>query len=80
MVEPLKAIDISYHGVKVGDYIADIVVEKTVIVEIKAVKGLDDVFSAQCLNYLKATGLPICLLINFGRPKLEIKRFIKTHN
>ena len=80
VIEPLKAIDVFYHGVKVGDYIADIVVEQTVIVEIKAVKALDEVFSAQCLNYLKATGLPLCLLINFGRSKLEIKRFVNTQN
>ncbi len=46
------------------------------IVELKAVKAFDDVHFAQCINYLKATGMKICLLINFGQPKIEIKRFV----
>jgi GxxExxY protein len=59
----------------VGTYIADLLVEDAILVELKAVKGLDDIHSAQCLNYLKAAGFKICLLLNFGKPKLEIKRF-----
>jgi GxxExxY protein len=47
-----------------------------VLIEFKAVKALDDVHMAQCLNYLKATGLTVCLLINFGKPKVEIKRVV----
>ncbi len=39
-------------------------------------KGIDHIHQAQCLNYLKATGLPLCLLLNFGSPRLEIKRFV----
>jgi len=46
-----------------------------VIVELKAVKAFDNVHFAQCINYLKATGMKVCLLINFGQPKIEIKRF-----
>ena len=65
----------TYDGIVVGEYFADILVEKTVIVELKAVKEHNDVFTAQCLNYLKATGLPVCLLLNFGQPRVEIKRF-----
>ena len=65
---------IRYDGVVVGDYIADLVVEGCVLVELKAAKGLDDVHTAQCLNYLKATGLKVCLLINFGTPRIQIKR------
>jgi GxxExxY protein len=60
----------------VGDYNADLLVERCVLVELKAVRTLDAVHSAQCLNYLKATGLRLCLLINFGNPRLEIKRLV----
>ncbi len=48
------------------------------IVELKAVSLLDEVHRAQCLNYLKATGLNVCLLINFGKPKLEVKRVVSN--
>jgi GxxExxY protein len=65
-----------YDGVRVGDYEADLLVEERVLVELKAVKGLDDIHFAQCLNYLKATGLQLCLLINFGKPKVEVKRVV----
>ena len=44
--------------------------------ELKAVKQLDEIHMAQCMNYLKATGLKVCLLINFGKPKIEIKRIV----
>ena len=68
-------IPVLYDGVVVGDYFADIVVEGLVLLELKAVKEFDEVHSAQCLNYLKSTGLPICLLLNFAKPRLDIKRF-----
>jgi|SRR5579859_162435 len=66
-------IDVIYDGVVVGEYIADAVVEGRVLLEIKAVSKFDDAHTAQCLNYLAATQLPICLLINFGR-RVEVKR------
>ena len=47
------------------------------LVELKAVKALDNIHRAQCLNYLKATGLRLCLLLNFGKPRLEIKRIVQ---
>src|SRR3954463_11342297 len=75
-VEQQVAINIWFDGIIVGEYIADLVVEGLVLVETKAVKALDDVHSAQCINYLTATKFPVCLLLNFGRPKLEIKRFV----
>ena len=75
-VEQQKGIQVIYDGVVVGDYFADLVVNGSVIVELKAVKMFDNVHYAQCLNYLKATGLQICLLLNFGVPKVEIKRFV----
>ena len=63
-----------YDGVIVGNYIADIVVENTILMEIKAVRALDKIHGAQCLNYLRAMGLRLCLLLNFGNPRLEIRR------
>ncbi|MFA7060001.1 MAG: GxxExxY protein [Pedobacter sp.] len=71
--QPVKVI---YDGVEVGDYVADLLVNDQILVELKAVKALDNVHRAQCLNYLKATGLRVCLLVNFGTPKLEVKRIV----
>jgi GxxExxY protein len=51
--------------------VADLLVQKQVIVELKAIKTLDDIYAAQYLNYLRATGYPVCLLINLGRPKIK---------
>lgn len=65
---------VRYDGVVVGEYAVDLLVEQTVLVELKVVRTLDDIHQAQCLNYLKASGLHLCLLLNFGRPRLEIKR------
>ena len=61
-----------------GEYFADLLVENQVLVELKAVKAFDEIHMAQCLNYLKATGMKVCLLLNFGKPKLDIKRIM--HN
>ena len=70
------AINVKYKGKEVGEYYADIVVEDQVILEIKAVDSLQKIHEAQLLNYLKATGYKIGLLVNFTHPKAEIKRFI----
>jgi GxxExxY protein len=51
-------------------------VEERVLVELKAVTELNEIHQAQCLNYLKATGLGVCLLLNFGRPRVEVKRIV----
>ena len=72
-----KAVQIKYRDVVVGDYIADLVVNDRVLVEVKAIKLLDEVHAAQCMNYLKATNLNVGLLINFGRPKAEIRRIVQ---
>ena len=76
LVEQQYGVVVRYDGVIVGDYSADLLVERSVLVELKAVRTLDAVHSAQGLNYLKATGLQLCLLINFGNPRLEIKRLV----
>lgn len=75
-VDQQKVIKVYYDSVEVGYYEADLLIEGCVLVELKTVKNLDDVHKAQCLNYLKATGLKICLLINFGNPKVEVKRIV----
>jgi len=67
-------VRVTYDGVIVGDYTADLLVEDRVLIELKAVRALDNVHLAQCLNYLKATGMRICLLMNFGRPRVEVRR------
>ena len=66
---------VSFHGQNVGQFYADILVENKVILELKAASGLTDVHTAQVLNYLKATGIEVCMLVNFGNPKLEYRRF-----
>ena len=75
-VETQKALDVHYRDVVVGEYVADLLVEGLVLVELKAIKEVDNIHLAQCLNYLKATGLQLCLLINFGTPKIRIKRLV----
>ena len=76
-VEPQRPIQVKYDNVIVGDYTADLLVDESVIVEIKAVKAFDDIHSAQCMNYLRATGLSVCILLNFGTPKVGIKRIVR---
>ncbi|PSL00476.1 GxxExxY protein [Cecembia rubra] len=71
-------IHVHYQGEIVGEYFADLYVEKTVIIELKTVKTLDDIHLAQVLNYLKGTRNSIALLINFGAPKVQIKRVINN--
>ena len=71
-----RRIEVRYKDVLVGDFVADLLVEDSVIVEVKAVRALDDVHTAQCVNYLKATGLQVCLLVNFGQPKATVKRVV----
>ena len=75
-VEQQHRIQVNYEGIAVGEFLADLVVEKSVILELKAAKGFDENHYAQCLNYLKATGFTICLLVNFGKPRAEIKRVV----
>ena len=74
-VVPQAQILVHYDGHVVGEYYADLLVEKKVIVEVKAVRELADAHEAQLLNYLKATPYEVGLLLNFG-PKAQIKRKI----
>jgi len=75
-VEQQKAISVIYNGVVVGNYTADIVVNDYVILELKAAKAINEIHQAQLLNYLKATGFHVGLILNFGTPRLGIKRMV----
>jgi GxxExxY protein len=72
---PIKVL---YKEDVVGEYLADILVEERVIVELKTVESLEKIHEAQLLNYLRATGIRLGLLVNFKHPKAEIKRLV--HN
>lgn len=73
-VSQQQKINVLYDGIVVGYYEADIVVNVCLIIEVKALRALDDAHKAQCLNYLKATGIRLGLLINFGTSRVEVKR------
>jgi GxxExxY protein len=75
-VECQKPFPVKYEGTVVGDYQADLVISAKVVVECKAVNNLDPVHEAQLINYLKASGLRVGLLINFARPKLQYRRLV----
>ena len=78
-VDQQVAMTVRYRGASVGQYTADLVVAGTIVVEVKATTAFDPAHFAQCRNYLKATGLQLCLLINFGAPRVAIKRVIMTN-
>lgn len=67
---------VSYKGQSVGEYFADILVEDVLVVELKCVEHLANEHTAQCLNYLRASGRRLCLLVNFQKPKVEWKRIV----
>ena len=73
-VQAQAPISVSFRGVIVGSFYADLLVDESVIVELKAVSQLSDQHRAQVLNYLNATGIPVGLLINFGNPRLQYRR------
>jgi GxxExxY protein len=67
---------VTYKGQTVGEYFADLLVDDRLVVELKSAERLTNEHTAQCLNYLRASGLTICLLTNFQRPKVEWKRIV----
>jgi GxxExxY protein len=71
-----RRIQVQYKGVVVGDYDADLIVDGVVAAELKVAPQYDKRDEAQLLNELKATGLKVGLLINFGRTKVEYKRLV----
>jgi GxxExxY protein len=73
-----QEVDVWYKGERVGFYQADLIVDDRVVVELKSVTSLEKVHRAQCLNYLRATRMETGLVINFGRPRLEIQRVVSS--
>ncbi|MGB5155811.1 MAG: GxxExxY protein [Desulfobacterales bacterium] len=69
-------IEVKYKGYSVGNYIADLLVEEKVIIELKTVENITKLHEAQLLNYLKATGVKVGLLVNFQNKKAQIKRMV----
>jgi GxxExxY protein len=68
-------LQVTFRNKQVGEFVADIIVDNKVLLELKAVKNLTPEHQAQIINYLKATGIEIGLLINFGNTKMEFRRF-----
>jgi GxxExxY protein len=71
-------ITVRFRGETVGEFFADLLVETKVVVELKAVRTIAPEHQAQVINYLNATGIEVGLLINFGNPKLEYRRFTRS--
>ena len=79
IVQQQHGLKVNYAGVTVGEFTTDLIVEESVLLELKAVKALDEIHFAQCMNYLKASGLSVCLLVNFGKPRAEVRRIVLNY-
>ncbi|SPF31225.1 conserved hypothetical protein [Syntrophobacter sp. SbD1] len=75
-VEEEFQFDVMYKWTTLGRYLCDLLVDKSTVVELKAIERLNPSHVGQLLNYLKAGGLRVGLLLNFGRPRLEYKRVV----
>jgi GxxExxY protein len=71
-------IEVKFRGETVGEFFADLLVENQVVVELKAVKAIAPEHQAQVINYLNGTGIEVGLLINFGNPRIEYRRFSRS--
>ena len=78
--EPQKSITVYYDNQIVGEFVADIIVNDTVILELKSVRRIIKAHEVQLVNYLVATGKPVGLILNFGERKVDVKRKIKDLN
>ncbi len=78
-VECERKIQVTYDGIVVGDFLADMLVQKAILIENKAVQALVPAHEVQLVNYLTATGIEIGLLLNFGAERLEFKRKTRTY-
>ena len=76
IAEQQAKIQVFFEGEVIGDYVADILVEGCIIIELKAQDKITDAHRAQILNYLKATGIKVGYLLNFGKRSLEYERFV----
>lgn len=72
--ESEKLLKVTYDGVLVGEFVADLLIENELIVELKAVQSLATAHEVQTVNYLVATGIDVGLLLNFGGERLEFKK------
>jgi len=77
-VRSQASYSVMYKGISVGDYFAELIVEERLVVELKCADNLSNEHMAQCINYLRASGLGLALLINFQRPKVQWRRVV--HN
>ena len=77
VTEVQKPIKVYYDQQLVGEFIADIVVNGSIVVELKAIQRLNKTHEVQLVNYLRATKIPVGLLINFGEEKIEVKRKVR---
>lgn len=76
-VQAQASLEVCYKGESVGSYLADMVVEDELVVELKCADRLGAEHIAQCMNYLKASGKDVCLLVNFQNPRVEWKRILR---
>jgi len=74
--ERQKLVEIYYKGEKIGEYRLDLVLENRIILELKAVSELSNIFEAQLLSYLKAAGMKLGILVNFGSKKVIYRRIV----
>jgi GxxExxY protein len=80
MANQQKPVCVRYRDAIVGDYVVDILVDGRLLVEVKAIDRLNPAHDAQVMNYLRATGVPVGLLLNFGKPQLGIRRLVWNHD
>ena len=78
-VQSQVVFPVLYKGHNVGDYVADMLVEERLIVELKCADRLSNEHMAQCINYLRASTIELALLVNFQKPRVEWKRIILSH-
>lgn len=76
VVRQQHPIEVRYRGEMVGAYVADLLVDGEIVVELKAGQRVEQIHCAQCLNYLRGTGKRLGLVLNFGRPRLEVHRVV----
>lgn len=74
--ERQKRIEVFYKGHQIGSYVADLIVENQLLVELKALSRFSGQRDAQVMNYLKVTGIKVGLLLNFGTPKIGVRRIV----
>ena len=77
-VQRQEVYPLFYEGEMAGAYIADLVVEGKIILELKSVKGFSPAMEAQLINYLRLSGIPVGYLVNFRYPRLEFRRRVVT--